>query len=611
MADASPERLSDGRYEVRQLIGRGGMAEVHLGYDLRLSRNVAIKMLRTDLARDAIFLARFRREAQAAASLNHPNIVAVYDTGERTVIVPDGTSVSVPYIIMEYVEGHTVHELLTDGQPVPIEEAIEIISGVLNALEFSHAHGLVHRDIKPGNVMLTMSGEVKVMDFGIARALEDSGATMTQTDAVVGTAQYLSPEQARGEQVDTRSDLYSAGCMLFELLTGRPPFRGDSAVAVAYQHVSEAPPLASSITLDISDALDRVLMKALAKRPIDRYQDAASMRRDLIAAGRGSTIQAPPIDTWEANAGRTRQMAATRVNEPFQRAREKDVTNPLTLERPRPTDANGSRRDEDRRRTRHKRVLWSLVALLFVAVLGVGGVLAYQSLLAKPDEVRIPNTLISQSMADAEAQLKELGLGVREGDPVASNSVDADLVAQTDPPAGTMVPVGSVVTLHPSSGPASVTIPDLRGQSQEQARKTLESLKLKVGNVTQEDAPKTDAGSVLRSSPSAGSQVAEGDSVDLVLASGYVSIDESQIVGRGQDEAVAYLNNLGLAANTVTQQSSDAQPGTVMSISASGHIKIGTRVTITIAQRPPEPTTPASPSPTTPSTDAPDNNSPS
>ena len=205
MAEPMAHRLA-GRYEVRSLIGHGGMAEVHLGFDTRLSRIVAIKMLRSDLARDSIFQARFRREAQSAASPNHPNIVSVYDTGEETVTGPDGRSISVPYIVMEYVEGHTVKELLSDGTPVPINEAISIVSGILSALEYSHSQNLVHRDIKPGNIMLTGDGKVKVMDFGIARALTDSQATMTQTNAVVGTAQYLSPEQARGEQVDARSD---------------------------------------------------------------------------------------------------------------------------------------------------------------------------------------------------------------------------------------------------------------------------------------------------------------------------------------------------------------------------------------------------------------------
>jgi len=289
-----------GRYEIRDLIGRGGMAEVHLGYDKRLSRIIAIKLLRSDIAGDPTFQARFRREAQSAAALNHPTIVAVYDSGEEEITTPNGSTRSVPYIVMEYVEGHTVRELLGDGEAVPIPEAVEITTGVLDALEYSHRAGIVHRDIKPGNIMLTSTGAVKVMDFGIARAMEDSSATVTQTHAVVGTAQYLSPEQARGEIVDARSDLYSTGCLLYELLTGQPPFTGDSAVAIAYQHVREIPKPPSSLAADVPESLDRVVLKALAKTRDDRYQDAAHMRTELLAAERGMAVSAPATDTWQS-----------------------------------------------------------------------------------------------------------------------------------------------------------------------------------------------------------------------------------------------------------------------------------------------------------------------
>ncbi|WP_273168886.1 Stk1 family PASTA domain-containing Ser/Thr kinase, partial [Actinomyces israelii] len=301
MTGQFPQVLA-GRYEIRDLIGRGGMAEVHLGYDKRLSRIIAIKLLRSDIAGDPTFQARFRREAQSAAALNHPTIVAVYDSGEEEITAPNGATRSVPYIVMEYVEGHTVRELLGDGDAVPIPEAVEITTGVLDALEYSHRAGIVHRDIKPGNIMLTSTGAVKVMDFGIARAMEDSSATVTQTHAVVGTAQYLSPEQARGEVVDARSDLYSTGCLLYELLTGQPPFTGDSAVAIAYQHVREIPKPPSALAADVPESLDRVVLKALAKARDDRYQDAAHMRNELLAAARGMAVSAPATDTWQAPA---------------------------------------------------------------------------------------------------------------------------------------------------------------------------------------------------------------------------------------------------------------------------------------------------------------------
>ncbi|MBX9247172.1 Stk1 family PASTA domain-containing Ser/Thr kinase, partial [Actinotalea ferrariae] len=318
MVDDAP-RILGGRYEVGELIGRGGMAEVHIGHDTRLGRTVAIKILRSDLARDPSFQARFRREAQAAASLNHPAIVAVYDTGEDIFTEQGGAVSHVPFIVMEYVEGHTVRDILRDGSAVPLEEAVEITAGVLSALEYSHHAGIVHRDIKPANVMLTPTGAVKVMDFGIARAMADSAGTMTQTQAVIGTAQYLSPEQARGEQVDSRSDLYSTGCLLFELLTGRPPFIGDSPVAVAYQHAREVAPPPSTFASDVPEALDRITMKALAKDREQRYSSAAEFRSDLEAALRGGHINAPALGALGAGAvgaGALAAGAATEVLRP-------------------------------------------------------------------------------------------------------------------------------------------------------------------------------------------------------------------------------------------------------------------------------------------------------
>src|SRR5882724_3924522 len=296
-------RLLGGRYELDGIVGRGGMAEVFRARDIRLDRIVAVKTLRDDLARDQTFQARFRREAQSAASLNHPSIVAVYDTGEDMV---GGTPV--PYIVMEFVDGRTLRDLLRDDRRLLPERALEITDGVLRALDYSHRNGIVHRDIKPGNVMLTRAGDVKVMDFGIARAVSDSQATMTQTAQVIGTAQYLSPEQARGERVDARSDLYSAGCLLYELLTGRPPFTGDSPVAIAYQHVRENPIPPSQVDPDVPPWADAIVLKAMAKDPGDRYQSAGEMRNDIQRALSGAPVAAPMMrpDMYGAN---TRYMA--------------------------------------------------------------------------------------------------------------------------------------------------------------------------------------------------------------------------------------------------------------------------------------------------------------
>ena len=291
--DGRPDGIG-GRYELDDLLGRGGMAEVRRAVDTRLGRPVAVKQLRTDLATDPTFQARFRREAQSAAGLNHPNIVAVYDTGEET---DPRTGTSIPYIVMELVEGPTLRDVLRDGRKILPERALELTQGVLDALSYSHQAGIIHRDIKPANVMLTQGGTVKVMDFGIARAVADTSATMTQTAAVIGTAQYLSPEQARGETVDARSDIYSAGCLLYELLVGRPPFVGDSPVSVAYQHVREAPVPPSQLDPVITPDIDAVTLKALAKDPADRYQSAREMKADItrVLAGQQATAVVPRV----------------------------------------------------------------------------------------------------------------------------------------------------------------------------------------------------------------------------------------------------------------------------------------------------------------------------
>src|ERR1700712_4913013 len=280
------------RYQVGDTLGFGGMSEVHRGRDLRLGRDVAIKVLRADLARDPSFQARFRREAQNAASLNHPAIVAVYDTGET-----QGENSTVPYIVMEYVDGDTLRDVLKKEGPLPPKRAMEIVADVCAALDFSHRHGIVHRDIKPANVMLNRAGAVKVMDFGIARSVADGQATMTATAAVIGTAQYLSPEQARGEAVDARSDVYATGCVLYELLCGHPPFVGDSPVSVAYQHVREEPRAPSSINHDVPPDVDAIVLKALSKNPINRYQSAQEMRADALRAVAGRPVLATPVMT--------------------------------------------------------------------------------------------------------------------------------------------------------------------------------------------------------------------------------------------------------------------------------------------------------------------------
>lgn len=586
----SPYRIGGGRYEIRSLIGRGGMAEVHQAYDTLLSRVVAIKMLRIDLAKDTVFLTRFRREALASASLNHENIVQVYDTGEQVVTAPDGTEVHVPYIVMELVEGHTVHQLLTDGQPVPINEAVEIMSGVLNALEYSHKRGLVHRDIKPGNVMLTNSGKIKVMDFGIARALEDSGQTMTSTDAVVGTAQYLSPEQARGETVDTRSDLYSCGCMLFELLTGRAPFKGDSAVSVAYQHVAEMPPLPSAIAADISPELDRMVMKSLAKRPEERYQDAASMRSDMVRAAAGAAISAPMLPPLPVTTP-TEGIAAPHTS--YAPAQWSQVLG---------EDLDDEDEEKEIAQKKKKRkTIWAVVIgiLVAIALIAVVWWLIASNKNQEPEQVAIPEDIIGMTAIDAQRSLEDLGLVMEQGQPIASDTVDKGKVAATDPKPGSKVDAGSTVTIQLSSGAAEITVPDVSGQTQDAARKTLEDAGLQVGSVKYEDDSKVAADRVIRTTPEAGSSASKDEEIILVLASGYVSIDSGQVVGKSQEQGLKYLADLGLQTNTVTEETTEAPNGQIIAVDPSGRVKVGSSVTVKVAKTPPAPSPGPSSSPST------------
>ena len=443
--------LVGGRYELGELLGRGGMAEVRKGHDTRLGRVVAIKRLRTDLASDATFQARFRREAQSAASLNHPAIVAVYDTGEEP--ASDGSGVSQPYIVMEFVAGRTLRDILRDGRKILPERALEITSGVLSALDYSHRAGIIHRDIKPGNVMLTPSGDVKVMDFGIARAMSDSN-TMTQTAAVVGTAQYLSPEQARGETVDSRSDVYSSGCLLYELLTGRPPFVGDSPVAVAYQHVREPARPPSDHDTDLTPAVDAIVMKALAKRLEDRYQSAAAMRSDIERYLAGRPVQAP--------------VAVASPPAPP----EPSTTDTSTSMRPPlpPADVFDERDDYDRGRGGPRALVLVLLGLLILALLAGGYVLFKSDLFeSAPKQVQIPN-VIGMQEDEARDAIGDAGLTVDAPDFVDDEEAVEGEVIDQDPNRDQYVDPGTSVHLTISSGLPMVDVPSLVGATQDEAR---------------------------------------------------------------------------------------------------------------------------------------------
>jgi eukaryotic-like serine/threonine-protein kinase len=560
------------RYELGEVIGRGGMAEVFEGRDLRLQRRVAVKILRPDLARDPSFQARFRREAQSAASLNHPNIVAVYDTGEDVLGDAEGATGSVvPYIVMEYVDGMTLRQLLASGRRLLPERALEITGGALAALDYSHRHGIVHRDIKPANVMLTRGGEVKVMDFGIARALADAGQTMTQASAVLGTAHYLSPEQARGEVVDSRSDLYSTGCLLYELLTGRPPFTGESPVSIAYQHVSEQAVPPSQLDPAVTPAVDAIVLKALAKSPADRYQTAAEMRADIERAIAGMPVTAPvPIIGSE-----------TAVLSPLVPAAV------ATAVPPQPDKAQRSP------------LFWVLLTLGIVAV-GVAAVLIGKAIFGTPavEQVSVP-TITKMSITDAQAALQKAGLVLGQQTPQASTTIPKDQVINQNPQPGAQAPKGSSVDVTVSTGVDQAQVPQLVGlTSTDAARASLVAAKLTLGRVTQVDSDQPVGAVVAQGTPN-GTMVAAGTPIDISVSNGKVKVPS--VTGESEAQAKSDLVNAGFEVN-VTQQEDGTKPaGTVLAQSPKGGTSAvkGTLVTITVAKAPPITPTPT-PTPTTP-----------
>jgi len=576
-----------GRYQVGELIGRGGMAEVHIGHDNRLGRTVAIKILRSDLARDPTFLARFRREAQAAASLNHPAIVAVYDTGEDVHADATGNSVHVPFIVMEYVEGHTVRDILRDGQAVPIDEAVEITAGVLAALEYSHHAGIVHRDIKPANVMITPTGAVKVMDFGIARAMADSAATMTQTQAVIGTAQYLSPEQARGETVDARSDLYSTGCLLYELLTGRPPFIGDSPVAVAYQHVREAPATPSAVAPDVPEVLDRITLKALAKDRTARYSNAAEFRADLENAVRGGAITAPALGVAAAAAGLGAAAAAADL-QPTMVESATQVMAPAAAPNPWATSVAPAvppgdevpGEDEEEPKSR-KGLMWTLIAIGVLALAAIITMLVINSQGEdEPTTGTVPTLSAGVTPEQAEKAITDAGF-VYEQAIDQESTEPADTFTKTDPAGGTTQELGSTVTAFFSAGPDAVVIQDVKNKTQDEARQILEAQGLTVTSGGSEDSKDVAKDAVTRSEPSAGQSVPAGSSVAIFVSSGLVALPE--LVGDQRQAAEQTITDLGLKP-VVNEVESDEPEGQVVAQRPNaGSVPQGSEVTIDVA----------------------------
>lgn len=555
--------LLGGRYELDQIIGRGGMAEVWRAHDTRLVRDVAVKRLRLDLASDPTFQARFRREAQSAAGLNHPNIVAVYDTGEER---DPKSDVMVPYIVMELVEGITLREVLRDGRRILPARALEFTAGVLDALAYSHRAGIIHRDIKPANVMLTPSGTVKVMDFGIARAVADTSATMTQTAAVIGTAQYLSPEQARGEKVDNRSDLYSVGCLMYELLCSEPPFKGDSPVSVAYQHVREAPVPPSQRDPEVTPAMDAIVLKALAKAPMNRYQDAREFRDDIMRALNGQTVHAstptsemPTSVLPSAPAAATAVMSAT----PARRAADPgQFAEPAGGLAAAPTGTLPPVEEEpEEEESKSRKKLWAVLGVLGVLLVGAIVWTAYAILNPPTPQVTtvaVP-AVVGSDRASAEKQITDAGLipAVTE---VPSQETEKGKVVTTDPTGGTQVDKGSTVTLSIGAGPNTLKVPNLEGKTFEEAKKALQAAGF-TGEITEKDAdpatedPKAKKGTVVSSDPVADADVAPDQKFTLYIATGTSEVPDFS--GKTFAEAQALYKEKGFTGTLKSVEKED------------------------------------------------------
>jgi serine/threonine protein kinase len=509
------------RYELGAMIGTGGMADVYLAQDVRLNRQVAIKILRSDLARDPSFVTRFNKEALSVAALNHPGIVSVYDSGRE-----DSPSGAMPYIVMEYVEGKTLREIVNKGERFALNRAVEITEGILIALQYSHKNGIIHRDIKPGNIMITDNGDVKVMDFGIARALADTGATMTSTWNIIGTAQYLSPEQATGTQADARSDLYSVGCLLYELLAGRPPFTGDTPVAIAYQHVSAPLVPITEIQESLDPALNAFFSIALAKDANERYQSANAMLKDLkkLIKGEGITTQIP-----------------------------KQI-----------------RKEKARNR---------IAALSIALILLVGGVSYF---IFNPNQSAVTRVLPNVvGLTEAQARQELAGLTItiqRAPDP----RIPRDRVASQLPLATIRVSDGSAVTLTISDGPGDAIVPTgLLGKPLEEVRAALTAAGLRVSRTIAIDSEQ-EPGIVLKISPEPGSTVEAGTGVVLEIASGNISVPS--LVGRTEIEARTILTQAGFLVKIVEAYDVNQVIGSVLAQAPSaGEVKlIGSSVTITI-----------------------------
>ena len=600
------DNLLGDRYVLGPLLGRGGMAEVRRAHDTRLDRDVAVKRLRIDLAGDPVFQERFRREAQSAAGLNHPNIVSVFDTGES---LDDSSGLMIPYIVMELVIGHTLREILHDGRKLQPVRALEITQSVLEALDYSHRHGIIHRDIKPANVMLTAAGQIKVMDFGIARAVSDTAASMTQTASVIGTPQYLSPEQIRGEQVDRRSDIYATGCLLYELLTGRPPFEGDSPVALAYQHVRSNPVPPSEIDPLVSTQMDAITLKALAKSPADRFQTAHEMADDIgrLLSGQRVQAQIPPPVVDPEDVVKTQVVPAGGVTQVMPRGGAK------------PARALVDDGDEEEEHGHVGRTVGIILAGILVLSLVAVGLVAWFN--REPPVVPDPSaslvavpTVIGMKEETALDRITSLNLAPEVERTNGANDDTIGTVVLQLPSGGTMVAPGAKVTITVNIGPAQFTMPNLIGLDKDAAKAQLNTAGFTdIALVAAAPwicppgggaNPITTVNAVSTTAPTAGASVVQGQSITLYYNTGQITMPNVRSWGR--DRAVAFLTGCGFPTPTVTEQEDPSTPGTVFDQSPSDGLTVDatTAIELFVAVAPappinsPSPTPSDSPSPT-------------
>ena len=594
-----PTSLAGGRYQLGQLVGRGGMAEVHVATDTRLGRTVAVKIMRADFATDSIFLERFRREAHSVAQMNNPNIVNIYDSGEETVTTETGEIEHLPYLVMEYVKGQTLRDILKVNGALSQRDAEQVMMGVLNALEYSHRMGIIHRDIKPGNIMISEQGVVKVMDFGIARAIDDSAATMTQSQGVVGTAQYLSPEQARGESVDMRSDLYSAGCVLYEMLTGRPPFTGDSAVAIAYQHVSEVATPPSTIVPGLPKMWDSICAKAMAKDRQNRYATASEFKNDLLTFMNGGVPMAaafnPLTDLTNMKARKQAEMDAATVPMAPATDAPTQAFNPVTGQFEAVPNPNGGvetkTRAEQRAKAAQERkkkqiIIASVVGSIVVLLAVIGIFFALNGHKNTADLVSVPDFTDTSNISQArvEEQLKALGLKLDARDDSTSSQPKGTITKQ-NPKGGKKVAKGSTVSVWFSTGPQAVPVPDVSGKTQEEAKSILEAAGFKVGNVKTVDNATIAKDQVVNTDPAANSKQTKGTIITLYISSGMTKIPDG-LVGQAKDSVIAQLKQAGLTQITIESEYSDSvQSGAVTRIDpgSGSTVEMGTAVTIWVS----------------------------